>query len=96
MEIYLREVKEQDWRSVHNYASLEKVSRYQPWGPNSEEETEAFIQEAVKAALEVPRTRYAYAIMTQGLIGMAGFFDIQTSGTGVSATSEHLKFNRCP
>ncbi|SPU22373.1 acetyltransferase [Niallia circulans] len=34
--VYLREFKIDDWHDVHAYASLERVCRYQTWGPNNE------------------------------------------------------------
>ena len=30
-KIYLREFRYNDWQSVHKYASLERVCRYQTW-----------------------------------------------------------------
>ena len=52
----LRPVAEADWRAVHGWASQEEVCRYQAWGPNTEDQTRAFVAEAVAAADERPAT----------------------------------------
>jgi [ribosomal protein S5]-alanine N-acetyltransferase len=62
-KIYLREFAEQDWVDVHQYASQEKVSKYQPWGPNTEEASQAFVNQVLLDAEVTPRTRFVYAIM---------------------------------
>lgn len=72
----LREMKETDWEEVHDYASLEIVCQYQPWGPNSEEETKSFIRDVMIDTAKDPRTRYLFAIVMKDdnrLIGAAEF-----------------------
>lgn len=61
--LYLRDFQEDDWGAVHKYASLEQVSRNQPWGPNTIEETKAFVEEALADSKKTPRTRYIFAIV---------------------------------
>lgn len=61
-KIQLRELAEEDWKSVHAYASLEIVSRHQAWGPNSEEDSRAYVREVLEEAKAVPRTRFVFAI----------------------------------
>ncbi len=61
--LYLREIKEGDWMSVHEYASQEQVSRHQPWGPNSVEESRNFVAQALADTQKMPRTRYIFAII---------------------------------
>lgn len=71
--IYLRELRLTDWMDVHAYASQECACRFQPWGPNTEDQTQAFVNQIIEDAEEVPRTRFAYAIVelnTQKMIGM--------------------------
>lgn len=41
--ITLREMEERDWIDVHSYASQPSVCQYQPWGPNTEEESQIFV-----------------------------------------------------
>ncbi len=61
--IYLREFKEEDWTAVHQYASDERVCRYQPWGPNTEEESRGFVCQNIHDASLKPRSRYCLAII---------------------------------
>ncbi|MEW4327715.1 GNAT family protein [Rossellomorea marisflavi] len=68
--IHLRELQRSDWPAVHRYASLEIVSRYQPWGPNSEEETRQYVDEVLRDATKQDRRRFTYAVILDGkLIG---------------------------
>jgi ribosomal-protein-alanine N-acetyltransferase len=72
-DIYLREVRHTDWKDVHAYASQEQVCRYQPWGPNTTDESLSFVDQILQDAQKVPRTQYAHAIVEVGtdrLIGM--------------------------
>lgn len=72
MRIQLRELIEEDWKAVHAYASLEKVCRYQPWGPNTEAESKQFVEEVLQDAQAEPQMRFVYAIMLEGnMIGSA-------------------------
>jgi RimJ/RimL family protein N-acetyltransferase len=52
-----------DWVAVHDWARREDVCRYQAWGPNTPEETRAFVQTAVDEAAARPRIRYVYAVL---------------------------------
>ncbi|WP_456274563.1 GNAT family N-acetyltransferase [Bacillus sp. AK031] len=77
--IFFRELKESDWRGIHEYASKETVSRFQPWGPNTEEETIAFVQQALEDSNNNPRTRFMFAVICKeegNLIG-AGELNIR-------------------
>ncbi|GKW46034.1 GNAT family N-acetyltransferase [Planococcus sp. NCCP-2050] len=70
--IQLREIVEEDWGSVHAYASLEIVSRHQAWGPNSEEDSRAYVHEVLKEAEAIPRRQFVFAIAvgeTKKMIG---------------------------
>ncbi|MFC5602312.1 GNAT family N-acetyltransferase [Sporosarcina koreensis] len=58
----LREMEENDWIDVHKYASQEMVCRYQPWGPNSEQESEEFVKQVIIDAKKKPRSRFVFAI----------------------------------
>lgn len=74
--LYLREFKEEDWSAVHKYASLEHVSRNQPWGPNTIEETKAFVEEALADSAKSPRTRYIFAIVLKESKELIGAVEI--------------------
>jgi [ribosomal protein S5]-alanine N-acetyltransferase len=78
--IYLREFKFTDWIDVHAYASQEIVSRFQPWGPNNEEQSQAFVKQIIEDSKKAPRTRFVFAIVersTEKMIG-AGEFNIRS------------------
>ena len=61
--VNLREMEEKDWVDVHKYASQEKVCQYQPWGPNSEQESEDFVKQVILDAKKESRSRYVFAII---------------------------------
>ncbi|MEK3886696.1 GNAT family N-acetyltransferase [Bacillus sp. FSL K6-3431] len=61
--LYLREIKENDWIDVHKYASQSVVCQYQPWGPNTEEESKAFVKQIIADANKDIRTRFVFAII---------------------------------
>lgn len=82
---YLREMMESDWPAVHEYASQEIVSQYQPWGPNTPEHSKAFVEEVVVASQMNPRTRRVFAIIlkeNEKLVG-AGEINIQDAANRV-------------
>lgn len=49
MRLILRPLTLDDTAAVHDWARLPESCRYQAWGPNSYEETEAYVREAVAA-----------------------------------------------
>ncbi|MFJ2915139.1 GNAT family N-acetyltransferase [Streptomyces sp. NPDC087228] len=60
-----------DWRAVHSWASLAQVCRFQAWGPNTEEQTCAFVASAVEAWSHTPQRRFAYVARVDGdAVGM--------------------------
>jgi Acetyltransferase (GNAT) domain len=72
--IVLRELRPTDWQGIHSYASLLDACRYQTWGPNTEEDSRAFCDQQIWAALEEPRKLYALAMTTASnddILGMA-------------------------
>lgn len=65
LNISLREFQFDDWKEVHLYASQERACIYQPWGPNNEDETKAFVKKIIEDAQEDLRTRFAFAVTVQ-------------------------------
>lgn len=60
-----------DWRAVHTWARLPEVCRFQPWGPNTEEQTHAFVKAAVEAWSSTPQQRFAHvARLGDDVVGM--------------------------
>ncbi|MEG0476039.1 MAG: GNAT family N-acetyltransferase, partial [Carnobacterium sp.] len=73
----LREFIERDWIDVHKYASQEIVCQYQPWGPNSEEESQKFVTEVLIDSKQEPRKRFVFAIIYKEKMIGAGEFNIR-------------------
>jgi RimJ/RimL family protein N-acetyltransferase len=61
----LRPIRREDWRRIHEWASLEQACRYQPWGPNSIEETRNFVDAAISTTDVSPRKRYVWTAVDQ-------------------------------
>jgi RimJ/RimL family protein N-acetyltransferase len=59
----LRPFDESDFEAVHSYARDPRVTRFQPWGPNSEDETRAFLARAVGFAAEEDHRDFEFAIV---------------------------------
>ncbi|RCG15656.1 N-acetyltransferase [Streptomyces diacarni] len=69
--VTLSRIELADWRAVHSWASLVQVCRFQAWGPNTEEQTRAFVETAVEAWARSPQRRFPYAARCEGdVIGM--------------------------
>jgi RimJ/RimL family protein N-acetyltransferase len=71
----LREMTLNDWPAVHDYASRPEACRYQEWGPNTPDESRAFVAWNVAEARKRPRRLYRFAAVrndTGRLIGDGG------------------------
>lgn len=62
----LREFTMDDWPAMHAWASRPEVCRFQAWGPNTPEETRAFLQTVLAAATAHPRTDFTLAATLPG------------------------------
>lgn len=60
--LFLREFRKADFDEIHLYASDPEVSKYEPWGPNSEDDTESFLDNIISYQLNNPRNDYEIAI----------------------------------
>lgn len=70
--IFLRAMRAEDMEAVHAYASQEIVSTHQPWGPNTWEETQAYIKDVLQDAAERPQNRFVFSVLlkdTEKVIG---------------------------
>ena len=56
-------MEEKDWIDVHKCASQAVVCQYQPWGPNTEEESRAFVKQIIADSQREIRTRFVFAII---------------------------------
>jgi ribosomal-protein-alanine N-acetyltransferase len=63
----LRPIEIADAGRVHEWASVERACRYQPWGPNTRNETEDFVAEAVRVTRRRNGSRQVWAATLPGL-----------------------------
>ena len=63
--VALCEFEEDDWPHVFDYASDERVVYYLNWGPDTEEQSKAFVNRAIACQREVPRRYYDLAIINK-------------------------------
>lgn len=78
--LVLRKFNEDDFAAVHSYASVSENTVYMVWGPNTEEQTKAFINMAVSMAEETPCINYQYAAVTKDTNTLIGACNIALSG----------------
>ena len=64
--LVLRDFRGDDFAAVHAYASDPEVTRYVPWGPNTEEITREVLQQAAAAQTARPRIDFNLAITLTG------------------------------
>jgi ribosomal-protein-alanine N-acetyltransferase len=65
IRLRLRDFEVGDYQAVHAFATDLAVVSYVEWGPNTPEETQAFLREARASAGVSPRRRYAFAVVVQ-------------------------------
>ncbi|MGF1426243.1 GNAT family N-acetyltransferase [Kitasatospora sp. LaBMicrA B282] len=58
--VTLHRIEPADWTAVHSWAARPEVCRHQPWGPNTEEQSRQFVEQAVAAWAADPQERYAF------------------------------------
>lgn len=81
--LILREWSSEDWVAVHRYASSEQVTQYMLWGPNTEEETKAHIEQVIRWQHEVPRRSFELAVTLKDngeIIGGCGLVLHESNG----------------
>ena len=75
--LILRGFKPDDFDAVHSYACCVENTVYMPWGPNTEDETRAFIDAAIKETAEDnPNKSYMYAAVLKDTGRLIGGCDI--------------------
>ena len=70
--VALRPIEAADADRVHEWASSERACRYQPWGPNTREQTHAFVAEAAQTWDQPDEQRRVWAAesATLGVVGI--------------------------
>ncbi|MBB5939530.1 GNAT family N-acetyltransferase [Streptomyces zagrosensis] len=58
--VMLDRLRPGDWVAVHAWRRLDQVCRFQPWGPETQEQTQAFVREAARAWSRDPQYRFPY------------------------------------
>jgi RimJ/RimL family protein N-acetyltransferase len=74
--LLLRQFKKTDWKEVHEYAADPEVARYMEWGPNTVDDTVAFVEMTLHHQKEKPRRFFDFAVTLKDsgkLIGACGF-----------------------
>lgn len=61
--LLIREIVENDWRHIHTYTSLPEITEHTAWGPNTEEDTRAYVQDVIRMRQTEPREGYELAIV---------------------------------
>jgi RimJ/RimL family protein N-acetyltransferase len=75
--LILREIEEDDWPSVHRYASIPIVCRFMGWGPNTEQDSKDFVGRALAWRNEDPRMQVQLGIVCKDsgeFIGAGGIW----------------------
>jgi [ribosomal protein S5]-alanine N-acetyltransferase len=70
--LILREFREEDWQAVHEYGSDPETVKYMIFGPNTEEDTKAFIQRELGHQKEMPRSVYNFALINRNTCRLIG------------------------
>ena len=76
----LRKFTQDDFDAVHSYASAPENIVYMVWGPNTPEQTRAFIHMAISKAEESPCMDYQYAAVLKGTGRLIGACSLDLSG----------------
>jgi [ribosomal protein S5]-alanine N-acetyltransferase len=63
--LLLREFRASDHDAAHAFASDTEVTRYTDWGPNSRQDTTAFLTEVVRGSRSRPRRRFGLAVVNR-------------------------------
>ncbi|MEX3619477.1 GNAT family N-acetyltransferase [Paenibacillus glucanolyticus] len=80
--LMIRDFQEEDWASIHAYASDPLVTEYTMWGPNTEEDTSNYLKEIFQMMKQNPRDSYELAIVLKEngrLIGGVGLHRSKTN-----------------
>ena len=77
--LILRRFEKNDLEAVHHYASSTDNVTYMTWGPNSEENTKAFIDFAISKAAESPCANYQYAAVLKANEKLVGAVNLALS-----------------
>ena len=60
--LILRDYKPEDFKTIHVYGSDPDFSKYEIWGPNTEDDTRKFIADAIEKSQKNPRYEFEFAV----------------------------------
>jgi [ribosomal protein S5]-alanine N-acetyltransferase len=80
--LVLREIREDDWEAVHEYGSDPEVVKYMLFGPNSLDDTRAFIERALANQKAQPRLSYNFALITKNDDKLIGSCELRIENVG--------------
>lgn len=66
--LVLRTFTAEDFEAVHAYAADPEVCRHVSWGPNTVEQTRAFLEEMVTAGGQEDRSSFTWAVTVAGAV----------------------------
>ena len=66
--LLLRDFTTDDVEAVQTYAADPEVCRHVAWGPNTEEQTRAFLREVVATSGRADRSSYTWAVTVAGAV----------------------------
>jgi RimJ/RimL family protein N-acetyltransferase len=90
--VQLRPLTAADWAAVHDWARLPEACRYQAWGPNTPEQTRAFVQAAVDAWQQEPQVRFVFAVVSGEQVVGSAEFTLRGAHSGEIAYGIHPRF----
>ena len=61
--LILRDHQFEDWIDIHEYAKDSEFSKYDAWGPNSEQDSKDFVQRTILDTLTIPRFKFDLAVV---------------------------------
>lgn len=85
MPVTLRPLTLDDVTAVHDWARLPESCRYQTWGPNTFEQTQAYVRAAITAA----PNRLVFAILVDGDVVGSAELKLRGPSTGEIAYAVH-------
>lgn len=85
MALTLRPLTLADTDAVHDWARLPESCRYQAWGPNTYEQTQAY----VRAAVAAPPDRLVFGVLVNGEVVGSAELKLHGPSTGEIAYAVH-------
>ena len=85
MVLTLRRLTVADTDAVHEWARLPESCRYQAWGPNTYQQTQAFVRDAVAA----PAGRMVFAVVVDGEVVGSAELNLRGPSTAEIAYGVH-------